>query len=174
MIAGIVASGRSAIATPGLPTVIGQAYGGGYYVGDITISSVTYALISATSSQGISAQWKTANTTTAGTTINNGLANTAALIAAGAAAHPAAKHCDDFTHEGFTDWYLPARDELAVIMASRATLTPIIGLGTRWWSSYQSASSTAWTRDTYSGGVAFAYNKTTSYRAVPMRRELRL
>jgi hypothetical protein len=59
--------------------------------------------------------WKTANTTTAGTTSNfDGAANTAAMVTAGIANHPAANFCVGLSIGGYSDWYLPSRYELDI------------------------------------------------------------
>jgi hypothetical protein len=59
--------------------------------------------------------WKTANTTTAGTTSAfDGAVNTAAIVTAGIADHPAANFCVGLSIGGFTDWYLPSRFELDI------------------------------------------------------------
>jgi hypothetical protein len=36
------------------------------------------------------------------------------MIAAGAAAHPCAQFCDNLVTGGFSDWYMPAQNELEV------------------------------------------------------------
>jgi hypothetical protein len=60
-------------------------------------------------------QWKNARTSTAGTTsMFDGAANTAAMVAAGIADHPAAQFCVNLNIGGFTDWYLPAIQELDI------------------------------------------------------------
>jgi nucleoside-specific outer membrane channel protein Tsx len=60
-------------------------------------------------------QWKTATTTTAGTaSVFDGAANTAAMVTAGIADHPAAQFCVGLSIGGFTDWYLPSQFELDI------------------------------------------------------------
>jgi hypothetical protein len=106
---------------------IGDAFEGGFFAGLIshTANSVpTHALIVAPRATGASGtgytlttnyQWKTANTTTTGTTSSfDGAANTAAMVTAGIASHPAAQFCVNLSIGGFSDWYLPARYELDI------------------------------------------------------------
>ena len=96
------------------PTVIGQAYGGGFYAGQIGVSSVAthYLVVGPVASAQSTLQWKTANTTTAGTTSNiDGPANSTAM---NNASHPAAQFCEGLTIGGFSDWYMPAKNELEV------------------------------------------------------------
>jgi hypothetical protein len=109
------------------PAVIGEEFGGGYFAGYISHTadgSPTHALIVAPRATGATGtgytlttnlQWKTATTTTAGTTSDfDGAANTAAMVTAGIADHPAANFCVGLSIGGFTDWYLPSRYELDI------------------------------------------------------------
>jgi hypothetical protein len=109
------------------PAVIGEAFGGGYFAGYISHTAdgnPTHALIVAPRETGATGTgytlttmlaWKTANTTTAGTTSAfDGAANTAAIVTAGIADHPAAEFCINLNIGGYSDWYLPARFELDI------------------------------------------------------------
>ena len=110
-----------------IPAVIGESFGGGYFAGYISHTAdgnATHALIVAPRATGATGtsytlttnlQWKTATTTTAGTTSTfDGATNTAAMVTAGIANHPAANFCKNLSIGGFTDWYLPARYELDI------------------------------------------------------------
>jgi hypothetical protein len=106
---------------------IGDAFEGGFFAGLISHTAngvATHALIVAPQATGASGtgytittnlQWKNANSTTTGTTSSfDGAANTAAMVTAGIASHPAANFCVNLSIGGFTDWYLPARYELDI------------------------------------------------------------
>lgn len=97
------------------PTTIGEAFGGGFYAGKINDGGTQYYLIVAPKSSGenSSRQWKTTNTTTAGTTsVIAGPTNSANM---NNASHPAAQFCEGLTIGGFSDWYMPAKNELEVL-----------------------------------------------------------
>ena len=110
------------------PTTIGQAYGGGYYAGKITDNGVGYYLIVAPKATGenTSVMWKTTNDAgpTGVQTLTNGPAATLAMFNAGAANYPAAAFCHNLSIGGYTDWYMPARDELEILYrAFKPTIT---------------------------------------------------
>lgn len=89
---------------------------GGWYAGVYTLGGAGYHLIVADAADDVVRQWKTSNTDTAGTTNqNDGQANTAAIVTAGIAAHPAAQYCVDYTGGGFDDWYMGAPQEWQTI-----------------------------------------------------------
>jgi hypothetical protein len=101
------------------PTVIGQSYGGGYYAGQIGVSSTaTHYLVvgPVASAQTSGKQWKNANTVTSGSDSDiDGPQNTADMVADGSSTvYPAAHFCNDLVIGGFSDWYMPAKNELEV------------------------------------------------------------
>jgi hypothetical protein len=109
------------------PANIGQPVEGGFFAGLISHTAdgnPTHALIVAPAATGATGagytltttlQWKTAQTATAGTDSPfDGAVNTAAMVTAGIADHPAAEFCVNLSIGGFTDWYLPARWELDI------------------------------------------------------------
>jgi hypothetical protein len=108
-------------------TILGIPFGGGYFAGYISHTAdgnPTHALIVAPRATGATGTgytlatnlaWKVDTTDTAGTTsIFDGVANTAAMVTAGIANHPAAEFCVGLSLGGFTDWYLPAPAEMDI------------------------------------------------------------
>lgn len=69
--------------------------------------------------------------------IGAGKSNTVAIVNQGNS-NPdtcAAKYCDDYTYGGFSDWFLPSRNELSLIYFYRVSLGNDFGLGYFWTSS---------------------------------------
>ena len=100
---------RSFITLP----AIGSAYEGGFFAGQIEQSGTIYNLvIGPVSSAQSTKQFKTTNTATTGTTSDiDGPTNSSNM---NNASHPAAEFCEGLTIGGFSDWYMPARNELEV------------------------------------------------------------
>lgn len=104
---------------PDPPLVIGQVYGGGYFAGQIGVGGVaTHNLVvgPVASAQSGTLQWKNANTATPGAdSVIDGPQNTADMVANGnSTVYPCAHFCNDLVIGGFSDWYMPAKNELEV------------------------------------------------------------
>jgi len=99
---------------------IGDAFGGGFYAGQISTAGNSIAdynlVVGPNASAESAAQWKNVNTATPGADSNiNGPQNTLDMVANGnATVYPAAHFCNDLTTGGFSDWYMPAKNELEV------------------------------------------------------------
>ena len=99
-----------------LPLAIGDAYGGGFYAGQISTAGNSIAdynlVVGPVASAQSQLQWKIVNTTTADTnSVIDGPANSAAM---NDVTHPAAQFCEGLTIGGFSDWYMAAKNELEV------------------------------------------------------------
>ena len=105
--------------TSSVPTPsIGSAVAGGFFAGQIGVSSVaTHYLIVAPLSSGQSTlAWKNTRTTTPGADSDiDGPQNTADMVADGnSTVYPCAHFCNNAVIGGFSDWYMPAKNELEV------------------------------------------------------------
>jgi hypothetical protein len=95
----------------------GDVYEGGFFAGQISTAGTgvaDYNLVIAPKSSGenSSKQWKTSNTSTAGTSsVIDGPTNSSNM---NNASHPAAQFCEGLTIGTFSDWYMPAKNELEV------------------------------------------------------------
>jgi hypothetical protein len=111
-------SAASNSVTPATPVpVIGSVLGGGFFAGQIStvgngIADFNLVIGPASSADTFPVQWKTSQTSTAGTGSNiDGPTNSANMNNAD---HPAAQFCEGLTIGGYTDWYMPAKNELEI------------------------------------------------------------
>lgn len=102
---------------PGQPA-IGDAYAGGFYAGQITISSVLYNLVLSPRASGevLDQPYKTDGKTYAGnTSVNDGKLIQSNMVATGIDQFPSQKAVMALNIGGFTDWYIPAKEEMEII-----------------------------------------------------------
>ena len=97
-----------------------------------------------------------------GTTVGTGRANTEAIIAAQGSGNYAAKVCKNLTINGYSDWFLPSKDELG-LMYTNLKETGLVSFGRVWlWSSSQENRSYAWVQG-FSPGEQSAYDKSCGF-----------
>ena len=135
---------------------IGSAFQGGivFYLlqnGDPGyIAGETHGLIAANVDQSTSLYWFNGTyiiTGATGTAIGTGLANTNTIITAqgATATNYAAGIARAYTGGGYSDWYLPSKDELSKMYLNRALVTGTSGNG--YWSSSDYSLSDAWAQN---------------------------
>lgn len=92
---------------------IGDSYEGGYFAGKIVQGGTTYNLVVAPKSSGQNSgkEYKTDNSAAPSETqtLNNGVSASSSM---NSASYPAAQFCEGLSIGGFSDWYMPSRDEL--------------------------------------------------------------
>lgn len=102
---------------PSVVPVVGSAFGGGFFAGQISTagnSIADYNLVIgpiASAESSIGKEWKTSNTGGDPTSVIDGPTNSATM---NSATYPAAQFCEGLTIGGFSDWYMPAKNELEV------------------------------------------------------------
>ena len=111
----------------GLPRAIGSAYEGGFYAGQISTAGngvADYNLVIGpkSSAQNASIQWKTSATGGDPTSVIDGPANSSTM---NNATYPAAQFCEGLTIGGFSDWYMPAQNELDVCYVNLKPTTQV-------------------------------------------------
>ncbi|PKP61445.1 DUF1566 domain-containing protein [Candidatus Atribacteria bacterium HGW-Atribacteria-1] len=133
------------------PVAVGDSYGGGIvaYIlvnGDTGYDpSVQHGLIAATADQSTRIQWYNGSyvvTGATGTAIGTGQANTTAIVTIQGAGSYAAQLCNDLTVGGYSDWYLPSKDELNKLYLNRVAIGGFADSG--YWSSSEYDANYAW------------------------------
>jgi hypothetical protein len=120
-------------------------------------SSGTSGFVITSTDVSTSAQWGCQGTTISGadgTAIGTGNQNTIDIMAGCATAGIAARLCGDLTEGGYSDWYLPSKDELEQIWLNR---TAIGGLAmAQYWASTENNTDNtkAWEID-YATGILY-------------------
>jgi hypothetical protein len=150
---------------------LGNAVCGGFYIGAVSVGSQCYALIVAPNATGCACcQWKTTRTATSGTTsCVDGFNNTYGPM--DNADHPAGNWTATRTINGFSDWYLPARDELNQLYVNKGTTPAGEGFAAdSYWSSTEDSATLA-CRQNFNSGNQTYYIKTSIFRVRAVRRE---
>jgi len=142
---------------------IGDVYQGGkvayiLQVGDPGYdATIQKGLIAATTDQSTGIRWYNGSYTTTGATgtaIGTGLSNTNAIIASQmeTATSYAAGLARAYAGGGYTDWYLPSKDELNKLYLNRTAIGGFAAdIGFAYWSSTENANLFAWVQSFYSG-----------------------
>lgn len=153
---------------------VGELFGGGIVVSVWDTDGVQHGLIASLTNLSSGIPWTTSSNYsraigTSARSFDDGFANTNAIVAqAGAGTDYAAGLCKAYNAGGYTDWYLPAMNELQQCYNSRQTINTVLG-STNGFQSYLYWSSTesdyngyAWTFIFFSG-AADSYSKSATY-----------
>jgi len=157
------------------PAALGQSFEGGFYIGTTGTETNTnsYYLIMGPSSLDASCQWKTFENSSFSRCCQDGRSNT--YLRLNDTNHPAGRFTATRSLEGFSDWYMPARNELNTIYLNRNDLPSGQAPTGRYWSSTESDAIAAYPfatacRQTLSTGLFGNGYKTFSERVRAVRR----
>ena len=143
---------------------IGDPYQGGkiayiLQLGDSGyIAGQTHGLIAAASDQGTGAVWGCDGTVIPGadgTALGTGNQNTIDIMAGCATAGIAARLCGDLVLGGYSDWYLPSKDELNLLFINSGAVGGFSS--SRYWSSSENGYYFAWFQNFANGFQDFDY-----------------
>ena len=131
---------------------IGDSYGGGIIAYTLQsgdpgyIAGQVHGLIAAASDQSMGIKWSNSNSNTGATAVVLGTGNANTIVAAQGAGSYAAQLCYDLVLNGYSDWYLPRRDELSKLFLNQIAIG---GFSTilNYWSSSEVNSQNAWDQD---------------------------
>ena len=145
---------------------LGQSYAGGIV---FQLDGTGHGLVAAPADQG-QVTWGCPGTSVAtGTAVGTGPGNTAAILASCADTGTAARLADGLVLNGYSDWFLPSRDEFALVR-SNLYLQGLGGIVTwnLYWTSSQSDASNATAYDVY-GNSPWSYPKQYAVLVRPVR-----
>ena len=130
-----------------------------YHVGDTLEGGIVFyvdstklhGLIAAFKNQGQATWYNNAFIVTGatGTAIGTGALNTKKIIAKQKIGQYAATLCTSYRGGGYTDWFLPSKDELAKLYRNKSVFTGFTQF--YYWSSTEADSSKAWAQSFFNG-----------------------
>ena len=132
-------TGKCCISNLCATAAVGNTCGGG------KVFAITNGIVyvSQTSDNSTSAAWGCSGSTISGAdSMTNGYQNTLDINAGCATAGIASRVCTGLSTGGFTDWYLPAKDQLNTMYSLRATIGGFSA--SNYWSSTENSSNYAW------------------------------
>lgn len=156
---------------------IGELYGGGIIVALWRSGGEEHGLIASIEEPVAGAPWSNVTSTLIGSAAQkpeNGQSNTAAILAQPGHSASAAKACDDYSHGGYNDWYLPSLWELNECFNAARIVNTVLGSTNGfqfsvYWCSTEYNDVSAWGLHMYAGSST-NFTKSMPYRVRPVRR----
>ena len=146
---------------PGLSYAIGETGPAGGTVFYVTDATGAHGLEVSPSDVGTAGNgWGCGSTVSTilgtNTVIGTGSANTTAILTGCSQDGTAAKIAHDYSLNGYNDWYLPSKDELALLY-SKKTIAGVFVVDTYYWSSSERSSFEGWLQNFTTGDQTFTY-----------------
>ena len=160
-------SGEDGPTSPTPPLSLGQEHAGGiiFYLDE----TGAHGLAAAPTDQGSTVGWLNGEylvTGATGTALGAGQANTLAIVNAQGEGNYAASLCDQLVLNGFSDWFLPSKDELNALFLSK---TVVGGFSEDfYWTSSEHGEGSAW-EQVFNTGVQYYANKNFHKRVRAVR-----
>jgi hypothetical protein len=149
------------------PLAIGRPYLGGI-IAYIDATGL-HGLIAAVSDQNTGSKWYNGTYITTGATataLDAGKTNTNTIVASQGTGSYAAKLCDDLVLGGYSDWYLPSKDQLTKLYLNKVAIGGFVSAS--YWSSSETTSNAAWGL-TFNDGTAATYYKSSALNVRAVR-----
>jgi hypothetical protein len=125
--------------------------------------------VAAAGDQGSGVPWFNGSyvvTGATGTGVGTGQANTVAIMSVQGAGNYAARLCDQLELNGFSDWFLPSKDELNALFVQRELIGGFVdGF---YWSSTEQGEGSAW-EQAFNTGTQYYANKNFPIRIRAIR-----
>jgi hypothetical protein len=128
------------------------------------IAGQTHGLIAAPSDQSPPLKWNNGSYTTTGATatgLGTGNTNTNTIVSSQGSGVYAAKICQDLVLGGYSDWYLPSKDELNKLYINKALIGGFVN--NLYWSSSEYDNYNAWAPYFYDGAEVYDYKDTAHF-----------
>lgn len=125
---------------------------GDYFAGGLVFwtNGIGYGLVAATYDQSTGVEWGCmGNSITGASSTNNGAENTIFIYSDCATRPIAASVCSELNHNGYTDWFLPAKSQLNLLYEQRSVIDGITE--NYYWSSTEADANTAWNQHFFNG-----------------------
>ena len=100
--------------------------------------------------------------------IGSGLSNTSMILNVQDNGCYAAKYCDELVLNGYSDWFMPSKDELNILYENRLAIGDF-DLSSTYWSSSEYNSNYAWYQDFSTGSQYYFPNKYSSRKVRAIR-----
>ena len=136
-------------------------------------ASIQHGIIAATNDQSTGIKWSNSEipktTGAIATALGTGNVNTNIIVSSLGGGSYAAKLCYDLVLNGYSDWYLPSKDELNKLYLNKASIGGFASY--YYWSSSESNIYLAWGQDFRYGsqGISTKYSSSTDYKVRAIR-----